>query len=166
MTIIRAKLQTTDFLFLCRSSLLLSEICQNIHMKFDAQIAENGVSGSIYFKNFPGGAMPPDPPSRSHAFGARFHDHLHDAGFATATPLPVTSGMPQGFIRYLAQHRFYCAKIIFPNSNHDCNVRCMLTQIFLRKSTLNRCLINAGRSYQLWNLFEIKNASTYFSTAK
>ena len=49
------KLQTTDFLFLCRSSLLLSEICQNIHMKFDAQIAANGVSGSIYFKNFMGG---------------------------------------------------------------------------------------------------------------
>ena len=82
MTIIRAKLQTTDFLFLCRSSLLLSEICQNIHMKFDAQIAANGVSGSIYFKNFPGG-MPPDPPSRSHAFGARLHDHSHDADFAT-----------------------------------------------------------------------------------
>jgi hypothetical protein len=29
MTIIRAELQTTDFLFLCRSSLLLSEICQS-----------------------------------------------------------------------------------------------------------------------------------------
>ena len=82
MTIIRAKLQTTDFLFLCRSSLLLSEICQNIHMNFDAQIAANGVSGSIYFNNFPGG-MHPDPPSRSHAFGARLHDHSNDAGFAT-----------------------------------------------------------------------------------
>ena len=58
MTTIRAELQTTDFLFLCRSSLLLSEICQNIHMKFDAQIAANGVSGSIYFKNFPGEACP------------------------------------------------------------------------------------------------------------
>ena len=51
-------------------------------MKFDAQIAANGVSGSIYFKNFPEG-MPPDPPSRSHAFGARLHDHSHDASFAT-----------------------------------------------------------------------------------
>ena len=68
MTIIRAELQTTDFLFLCRSSLLLSEICQNIHIfsfirssyfpKFDAQIAANNVSGSLYFKNFPGGACP------------------------------------------------------------------------------------------------------------
>ena len=83
MTIIRAKLQTTDFLFLSRSSLLLSEICQNIDMKFDAQIAANGVSGSISFKKFSGG-MPPDLPSRSHAFGARLHDHSHDAGFATA----------------------------------------------------------------------------------
>jgi hypothetical protein len=61
MTIIRAELQTTDFLFLCRSSLLLSEICQNIHIfsfirssyfpKFDAQIAANNVSGSLYFNN-------------------------------------------------------------------------------------------------------------------
>ena len=62
MTIIRAELQTTDFLFLCRSSLLLSEICQNIHIfsfirssyfpKFDAQIAANSVSGNLYFKIF------------------------------------------------------------------------------------------------------------------
>ena len=70
MTIIRAELQTTDFLFLCRSSLLLSEICQNIQIfsfirssyfpKFDAQIAANSVYGSLYFKNFPGGDSP-DP---------------------------------------------------------------------------------------------------------
>jgi hypothetical protein len=42
---------------------------------------------------------------------------------ATSTPLPVTSGMPQGFIRYSAQHRFYCAKIIFQLSLHvDTNI--------------------------------------------
>jgi hypothetical protein len=27
--------------------------------------------------------MPPDPPRMSHAFGARLHDHSHDAGFDT-----------------------------------------------------------------------------------
>ena len=38
--------------------------------------------GSI-FQKFCGGGMPPDPPRMSHAFGARLHDHSHDAGFAT-----------------------------------------------------------------------------------
>ena len=38
--------------------------------------------GVYISKNFRGG-MPPDPPSRSNAFGARLHDHSHDAGFAT-----------------------------------------------------------------------------------
>jgi hypothetical protein len=29
--------------------------------------------------------MPPDPPRMSHSFGARLHDHSHDAGFATGS---------------------------------------------------------------------------------
>ena len=36
------------------------------------------------FQKFSGGHAP-DPPSRSHAFGARLHDHSHDAGFATVS---------------------------------------------------------------------------------
>ena len=51
-------------------------------LKYDAQIAANGVSGVYISKSFRGG-MPPDPPRMSHAFGARLHDHSHDAGFAT-----------------------------------------------------------------------------------
>ena len=38
--------------------------------------------GSI-FQKFSGGACPREPPRMSHAFGARLHDHSHDAGFAT-----------------------------------------------------------------------------------
>jgi hypothetical protein len=47
-------------------------------LKFDAQIAANGVSGVYISKHFRGG-LPPDPPRMSHAFGARLHDHSHDA---------------------------------------------------------------------------------------
>ena len=50
-------------------------------LKFDAQIAANGVSGVYISKLFRGG-MPPDPPRMSHAFAARLHEHSHDAGFA------------------------------------------------------------------------------------
>jgi hypothetical protein len=42
----------------------------------------------VYISKIFRGGMPPDPPSRSQAFGARLHDHSHDAGFATD---PVTS---------------------------------------------------------------------------
>ena len=52
-------------------------------LKYDAQIAANGVSGVYISKIFRGG-MPPDTPRMSHAFGASLHDHSHDAGFATA----------------------------------------------------------------------------------
>jgi hypothetical protein len=38
--------------------------------------------GSI-FQKISQGDMPPNPPRMSHAFGARLHDHSHDAGFAT-----------------------------------------------------------------------------------
>ena len=43
--------------------------------------------GEYISKIFRGG-MHPDPPSRPHAFGARLHDHSHDAGFATVRDIP------------------------------------------------------------------------------
>jgi hypothetical protein len=61
-------------------------------LKFDAQIAANGVSGVYISKNFRGGGMPPDPPRMSHAFGASLHVHSQDAGFATAPPSKIFSG--------------------------------------------------------------------------
>jgi hypothetical protein len=42
--------------------------------------------GSILQK-ISGGHAPEPPPRMSHAFGARSHDHSHDAGFATGTGL-------------------------------------------------------------------------------
>ena len=64
-------------------SILLSEICLNIHilpfirssysLKFHAQIAANGDSGSLDFKIFPG-EFPRTPPPHVHrtrTFGAR-----------------------------------------------------------------------------------------------
>ena len=49
---------------------------------------------AVYISKIFRGGMPPDHPSRSHAFGARLHDHSHDAGFATVqntvcTPLYI-----------------------------------------------------------------------------
>ena len=61
-------------------------------LKYDAQIAANGVSGVYISKIFRGG-MPPDPPRMSHAFGASFHDHSHDAGFATEIILAISAAV-------------------------------------------------------------------------
>ena len=70
--------------FLFFLSILLSEICLNIHilpfirpsysLKFHAQIAENGDSGSLDFKIFRGSSPGPPPPLHVHqtrTFGAR-----------------------------------------------------------------------------------------------
>ena len=73
--------------------------------------------GSI-FQKISGGACPRDPPRMSHAFGARLHDHSHDAGFATAykwmdIPLTLSSAfinlsllalLVMNFDRYLATY--------------------------------------------------------------
>ena len=64
-------------------SILLSEICLNVHilplisssysLKFHAQIAANGDSGSLDFKIFWGSSPDPPPPHvhRAFTFGAR-----------------------------------------------------------------------------------------------
>jgi hypothetical protein len=41
----------------------------------------------VYISKIFRGGMPLDPPRMSPAFGARLHDHSHDAGFATAPEL-------------------------------------------------------------------------------
>ena len=84
--------------FLIFLSILLSEICLNIHilpfiksrysLKFHAQIAAKGDSGSEDFKIFRGSSPGPPPPPMCiglapSALVAKQHDHLHQAGFAT-----------------------------------------------------------------------------------
>ena len=58
-------------------------IRSSYYLKFDAQIASNGVSGSLCFKLFPG-EHGPGPTQKSRAFAARcdaFINRLHDSTF-------------------------------------------------------------------------------------
>ena len=80
---------------------ILSEICLNIHilpfirssysLKFHAQIAANGDSGSLDSKIFRGSSPGPPPPMciglAPSALVAKEHDHSHQAGFATGQRL-------------------------------------------------------------------------------
>jgi hypothetical protein len=58
--------------------------------------------------------MPTDHPSMSHAFGARLHDHSHDAGFATASN-PSTIRNTTGDTPILDPILSTCTRNISPN---------------------------------------------------
>ena len=95
--------------FLIFLSILLSEICLNIHilpfiksrysLKFHAQIAANGDSGSLDFKIFQGSSPGPPPPCAPNSHPRRWLRNSMTTLIKLASPLEMIHiGITQGMV--------------------------------------------------------------------